>query len=861
MAWKRFVAVLLVFGLITLPLGALKVYAASPTITGLNTFPVKPYTEGEFFNLTVVFDQNVQVVGGTPSLKLDVGGTEREALYSGGSGQYVGFIYTVQPGDNDADGIDVVGPIQLNGATIRNGSGEDAVLGTGFGTGGASVLHTSVLIDTTAPMIESVTVPADGVYRPGDELLFTVDFSENIVVNVGGGIPYLPLDIGGTQVRAEEFYTIGHDKVVFLYVIEPGLEASGITVGDEIKFYGGAIQDSPARNPINRTLPAAMDRSLEGIAIQPSIVTPVPPVKQQIPAPAIYHAGESIDFTVEYHEPVVVTGIPFIPLTVGSASRQANFLQATGNQATFRYTVQNGDEDANGIVAGSVINLNGGQINDGLGTPLSTAVYKLALADVQVDATIPQVTSVSIPANRNYTTGESFDFRLDFTEKVKVVDQPRLTLRTGSNGSVTQAVYAEYVSGSGTEKLIFRYTVQSSDLDTDGIEIGDLDRAIGSVVDLGGNPSNPTVAAPTSYFLVILNAPTPTITSVDVPSAGTYASGTTIYFTVHFSEAVTAQTAYPRMPITIGSSQVYALYHSGQGTNAITFQYTIQSIDSDTDGIALDSALYGNNGKLISLAGYGVQADLTLNSVGDTSGVLIGVQPEPSPSPTPSPTPSPSPEPSPSPTSSPSPSPSPEPSPSPSPEPPIKPAACAFEDINSSWAKEEICEAVALDILDGLSTTRFAPTGTITRGELAQALVQFLSLIEEKEKNSASAILRYKDQSDFSASETQAIAVATAQGWLRGYTDGSFRPQASITRSELLVVLARIAGWKTESDKPFTVFGDDSAIPVWARFAVYRAQQEGILVGKPSELFSPQVAATRAETAALFVRLYHYLKH
>jgi|GEM_PF-3656908 len=860
MKLKKLVAMLLVFGLIVVPLGALKVYAAAPAITGLNTFPLKPYTEGEFFNLVAVFDQKVNVTGGTPSLKLDVGGIEREALYSGGFDQYVQFTYTVQAGDNDADGIDVVGPIQLNGATIRNSSNEDADLGNGFGPGNTPVQHTGVLIDTTAPTIESVTVPSDGVYEPGGQLLFTVDFSENIVVNVGGGVPYLPLDIGGTQVRAEEFYTIGHDKVVFRYTIEPGLEANGITVGDEIKFYGGSIEDIGARNPINRTLPAAMDRSLEGIVIQPSTATPVPPVKQQIPAPAIYHAGESIDFTVEYHEPVFATGAPFIPLTVGSVSRQANFLQAIGNQATFRYIVQSGDEDANGIVAAGAIELNGGQINNGSGTPLSTAVYKLALADVQVDATIPRVTIVTIPANRNYTTGESFDFRLDFSEKVEVVDHPRLRLEMG-NGSVTQAVYAEYVSGSGTGKLIFRYTVQSSDLDTDGIKIGSLDSANGAIVDLGGNPSDPTVVDPLSYFMVILNAPTPTITSVDVPSAGTYTSGTTIYFTVHFSEAVTAQTAYPRVPITIGSSQVYALYHSGQGTNAITFQYTIQSIDSDTDGIALDSALYGNNGKLISLAGYGAQADLTLNSVGDTSGILIGGQPEPSPSPTPSPSPSPTPSPSPEPSPSPTPSSSPEPSPSPSPEPPIKPAACSFEDINSSWAKEEICEAVALDILDGLSTTRFAPTGTITRGELAQALVQFLSLIGEKEQNSASAILRYKDQSDFSASETQAIAVATAQGWLRGYTDGSFRPQASITRSELLVVLARIAGWKTESDKPFTVFGDDSAIPVWARFAVYRAQQEGILVGKPSELFSPQVAATRAETAALFVRLYHYLKH
>jgi len=61
-------AALLVFLLFTTSLAVNHVNAASPTTTGLSLPLVKTYKAGEVIEFTVVFNENVSVTGGTPSL-------------------------------------------------------------------------------------------------------------------------------------------------------------------------------------------------------------------------------------------------------------------------------------------------------------------------------------------------------------------------------------------------------------------------------------------------------------------------------------------------------------------------------------------------------------------------------------------------------------------------------------------------------------------------------------------------------------------------------------------------------------------------------------------------------------------------
>jgi len=121
---------------------------------------------------------------------------------------------------------------------------------------------------------------------------------------------------------------------------------------------------------------------------------------------------------------------------------------------------------------------------------------------------------------------------------------------------------------------------------------------------------------------VVASAVGPTVSSVSVPSNGTYATGQNLDFTVIFNEAVTVNTAggSPQLGITIGSTGRQASLLSGSGTTSLTFRYTVQAGESDTDGILVGSL--SASGATLKDTG-GKDATLTLNSVGATTSVLV----------------------------------------------------------------------------------------------------------------------------------------------------------------------------------------------------------------------------------------------
>lgn len=112
----------------------------------------------------------------------------------------------------------------------------------------------------------------------------------------------------------------------------------------------------------------------------------------------------------------------------------------------------------------------------------------------------------------------------------------------------------------------------------------------------------------------------PAITSVSVPTPGTYAPGQNLDFVVNFEAAVDV-TGSPELSTSVGQ----AAYLSGTGTAAITFRYTVQAGDEDSDGVDV-SALFLNGGTIKDSGS--LDAQLALVGVGDTSGVLVdGVGP------------------------------------------------------------------------------------------------------------------------------------------------------------------------------------------------------------------------------------------
>ncbi|WP_141505310.1 InlB B-repeat-containing protein [Paenibacillus luteus] len=113
--------------------------------------------------------------------------------------------------------------------------------------------------------------------------------------------------------------------------------------------------------------------------------------------------------------------------------------------------------------------------------------------------------------------------------------------------------------------------------------------------------------------------------------------------------------------------------------------------------------------------------------------------------------------------------------------------------------------------------------------------------------------LAFTDEAEIAAWAKTAIAHTVAAGITVGYADGSFRPSASISRAELTVMIARASG--KEATATTTSFADDQDIPVWAKASVQAAKEAGIVNGLGQNRFAPQMTATRAEAIVMILNL------
>ncbi|WP_159946465.1 LamG-like jellyroll fold domain-containing protein [Polaribacter septentrionalilitoris] len=473
---------------------------------------------------------------------------------------------------------------------------------------------TTVISNAVAPAVTSVSVPTNATYTTGQNLDFTVNFSENVLVS---GSPQISITVGSTTRQATYVSGNGSGSLVFRYTLQNGdNDNDGISVGN-LALNGGTLRDSGGANA-NLTLNSVGNTTLVLVdAVAPTVTSVT------VPANGTYISGQNLDFTVNFSENITVNtggGSPYINITIGSSSKIANFSSGSGNSYTFRYQIQNGDLDTDGISVGTVTT-NGATFRDAANNNANLTLNNVGNTTfVLVDAVAPNITSVSVPANATYLAGQNLDFTVNFNENITVVTTggtPQVSLTIGATTR-----QAAYVSGSGSGSLVFKYTLQINELDTDGIVVGTLSANGGTLKDVAGNNANLTLNSVGSTSSVLVDAVAPTITSVGVPANATYLAGQNLDFTVNFNEDITVVTTggTPQISLTIGSTSYQASYISGSGSSALTFRYTVQNGNNDSDGIAIGS-LSLNGGTFKDAAGN--DANLTLNSVASTTSVLV----------------------------------------------------------------------------------------------------------------------------------------------------------------------------------------------------------------------------------------------
>lgn len=131
--------------------------------------------------------------------------------------------------------------------------------------------------------------------------------------------------------------------------------------------------------------------------------------------------------------------------------------------------------------------------------------------------------------------------------------------------------------------------------------------------------------------------------------------------------------------------------------------------------------------------------------------------------------------------------------------------AANFSDMDNATdvVKDAVNKAVALEIINGYEDGTFKPDATITRAEFAK-----MACIAAGLKSSGEALSGTTPSfKDVKANEwyTGWINLASSKGFVRGYEDGTYKPNQTISNQEIVTVLMRMLGYNDNLTGPWPI--------------------------------------------------------
>lgn len=185
----------------------------------------------------------------------------------------------------------------------------------------------------------------------------------------------------------------------------------------------------------------------------------------------------------------------------------------------------------------------------------------------------------------------------------------------------------------------------------------------------------------------------------------------------------------------------------------------------------------------------------------------------------------------------------------------VKVNTVTFGDIaEQAWAKEYVETMAAKGFIKGIGEGKFAPSRNITRAEFAALIIRGFKLSDDSAVNNFSDV---KKEDWFSAD----VAAAAKLGIIKGNGNGTFSPDANITRQDMAVMVARAL--EIVKEKPMVdaakyqlSFTDSLKVADYAKAAVATNVRYGIVKGMTNGSFAPADSATRAEAATFIYRLF-----
>lgn len=181
----------------------------------------------------------------------------------------------------------------------------------------------------------------------------------------------------------------------------------------------------------------------------------------------------------------------------------------------------------------------------------------------------------------------------------------------------------------------------------------------------------------------------------------------------------------------------------------------------------------------------------------------------------------------------------------------VQPQELPFTDVAAgAWYEEAVRYVYEKGLMSGTSSTSFRPEDATTRGMIVTILYRL-------EGTPAASPARFDDVAA-GRYYTDAVAWAAANGIVSGYGNGSFGPEDVITREQIAAILYRYAAYKgydVSGRADLSGYTDRAQVSGYAAEAMAWANAAGLMTGTSASTLTPGGPATRAQAAALLMRL------
>lgn len=176
----------------------------------------------------------------------------------------------------------------------------------------------------------------------------------------------------------------------------------------------------------------------------------------------------------------------------------------------------------------------------------------------------------------------------------------------------------------------------------------------------------------------------------------------------------------------------------------------------------------------------------------------------------------------------------------------VTPVVPGGKKADDKKAQEKPSTATITGYINGYPDGTFRPGKSMTRAEAASILAKLQRLPLTDSSKPA-----FSDADGWYNAVINAVVKA---GYMKGYPDGSFKPDKPITRAEFATMLSHFMSAKTASN-PFTDTNGN-----WAKEAIDKAYAQGIIKGYEDNTFRPAADVSRAEAVAMVNRTFNIKK-